>query len=322
MNEVLIYHLAVLLFQSMLNPSSDQADRIYRLFNYFNVAAFGMLGLVTFLTFYIIFKYRKKDDDRKAAQFKGNNKLEALMIGGPTLLVAFFFYQTVKTINAVEPNVENYRQPDVIVTGHQFWWEVEYPKSGVVTANEVHLPVNKKVLLELRSADVIHDWWVPELGNKMDLIPNRVNHLWLNINKPATYAGVCSEFCGAQHAWMRLDVIAQDETSYNEWIAANSKKPIEPTGELALKGAQIFQAATCANCHKVEGTTAAGVAGPNLTHIGLRRKMLAGMMDVNEANLYLWISDPQKIKPGAKMPNFIYSKDTLNALAAYMSQLK
>ena len=311
------------LLQSMLNPSSEQADKIYKLFNYFNIAALCMFLLVTVLAAYICIKYRKKkNDERKPDQFKGNNLLEAFMIGVPTLLVVFFFYKTIQVMRSVEPATEVYPQPDIIITSHQFWWEVEYPSAKVITANEIHLPVHKKILMELRSADVIHDWWVPELGNKMDCIPGHVNHLWLNINKAATYAGLCSEFCGAQHAWMRMDIVVQNTADYNNWLAATAAIAKVPSDSLAMKGASIFQATTCANCHRVNGTPAAGAIGPDLTHLFSRMKMLAGMMPVNEANLYKWIANPQQVKPGSKMPDFIYSKDTVNALVHYMTQLQ
>ncbi len=307
----------------MLHPSSQQADKIYRLFNFFNIAALGMFVLVTSLTIYVCIKYRKKKDDKRtASKFTSNNVLEAFMIGIPTLLVAFFFYKTISVMSSVEPETDVYPSPDIIVTAHQFWWEVQYPTANFVAANEIHLPIHKKILIALRSADVIHDWWIPALGNKMDCIPGIVNHLWLNINDTATYSGLCSEFCGAQHAWMRIDVVAQTMKDYNNWVKANAAAAAAPADSLSLKGYQIFQGATCANCHKIDGTNANGNIGPNLTHLFSRKKMLAGMLPVSEDNLYKWISHPQAIKPGSKMPDFIFSKDTLNALVHYMTQLK
>ncbi len=211
----ILYFQNLYLLQSVNNPASQEAEKIHTLFNYFNIAAAGMLLLVGFLIVYICIKFRhRKGDSSEPKQTTGNKKLEALMIGGPTLLLVFFFYQTVAVMNSVSPPVDKNRQPDVVITGHQWWWEVDYPKANVVTANEVHLPVGKPLLMEMRSADVIHDWWVPELGNKMDLIPTKSNYLSLNINKPGTYIGACSEFCGAEHAWMRINVIAQTQERF------------------------------------------------------------------------------------------------------------
>ncbi len=319
-NTVFLNHF---LLQSVLNPASQQADRINRLFNYFNIAAAAMLLLVTFLVIYICIKLRgKKDDTNDPLQTSGNKKLEAVMIGGPALLLAFFFYQTVTTMNAVSLSVPKDRQPDVIITGHQWWWEVDYPAAHVVTANEVHLPVGKRLLMQMCSADVIHDWWVPELGNKMDLVPNQSNYLWLNINKPGIYTGACSEFCGAQHAWMRIKVIAQNEGDFNKWLAANTKEAIVPTDTLALKGAELFQSKTCASCHHIQGTEATSNIGPDLTHLASRDEILTGLMKNNESNLFKWVNNPQEVKPGAHMPDFNFSKDSVNAIVRYLEELK
>ncbi|MGH2647482.1 MAG: cytochrome c oxidase subunit II [Ginsengibacter sp.] len=318
-----LYLLKIYLLQSITNPASQQAERINHLFNSFNIAAAGMLLLVSFLVVYICIKFRaKKDDSSEPVQTKGNNKLEAVMIGMPALLLAYFFYQTVTIEKFVAPHVNKSMQPDVIITGHQWWWEVEYPASKVVTANEVHLPVGKHLLMEMRSADVIHDWWVPELGNKMDLVPNMNNYLWLDINKPGNYIGACSEFCGAQHAWMRINVIAQTQDNFNNWLTANQSNAVIPPDTLAITGEKLFQEKTCANCHRIQGTAANAIVGPDLSHIGSRQEILTGLLKNNEGNLYKWINHPQEIKPGAHMPDFILDKDSVMAIAHYLSGLK
>jgi cytochrome c oxidase subunit II len=313
----------LILLQSVMNPASQQANRITRLFNYFNVAAACILLLVIFLVVYICIKFRqKKENNDEPVQTSGNKKLEVLMIGGPTLLLAFFFYQTVTTMNVVSPAVPKDRQPDVIITGHQWWWEVDYPAANVVTANEVHLPAGKQLLMEMRSADVIHDWWVPQLGNKMDLVPGRNNYLWLNIQQPGKYIGACSEFCGAQHAWMRINVIAQNEDDFNKWLTANEKDAVQPTDEIAIKGAELIQSKSCGSCHRIVGTAATSNVGPDLTHLVSRQTLLTGLMENNEANLFKWISHPQEVKPGAHMPDFNLNKDSVNAIVHYLEELK
>lgn len=319
----IVYCLQVNILQVITHPSSQQAEKINRLFTSFNIAAGAMLLLVIFLVTYICIKFRQKNNDAgDPPQTTGNNKLEALMIGVPFLMLAYFFYQTVSVERSVLPPVDKTRQPDVIITGHQWWWEIEYPASKVFTANEVHLPVGKHLLMEMRSADVIHDWWVPELGNKMDLIPNVKNYLWLDINSPGTYIGTCSEFCGQQHAWMRIKVIAQNENDFNAWITAHTNKAVLPNDSLARQGALLFQTKTCANCHRIQGTLAVSAIGPDLTHLASRQEMLTGLLKMNEKNLAEWISHPQQIKPGAHMPEFIFSKDSINAIAHYLAQLK
>ena len=317
------YFLLVILLQSVVKPASQQADRIYRLFNFFNIAAVSMLSLVIFLVVFICIKFRQKKGDLKDPKpLPGNKKIEAVMIGIPALLLAWFSYQTITTMHAVAPSVENGRQPDIIITGHQWWWEVEYPAANVITANEVHLPVGKNLLMEMRSADVIHDWWVPQLGNKMDLIPNIKNYLWLDIHHPGKYIGACSEFCGAEHAWMRINVIAQNQNDFDNWIAQNAKDAVQPNNQLATTGLEIFQTKTCGSCHRIQGTTATSDIGPNLTHVASRHSLLTGLLENNEANLFRWINHPQEIKPGAHMPDFNFSKDTINAIVYYLNQLK
>lgn len=320
----MLYLQKIFLLQSVENPASQQADKITRLFNYFNVAAAGMLLLVGFLIVYICIKFRQRKGDNNApVDAKQNKKLEILMIGGPFLLLLFFFYQTLTIMNSVSPSQDpKGKNPDVIITGHQWWWQVEYPNAHVITANEVHLPVGKPLLLEMRSADVIHDWWVPELGNKMDLIPTKRNYLSLNINKPRTYIGACSEFCGAQHAWMRINVIAQTQTDFNNWLTANEKNAVQPQDTLAQIGSRLFQTKTCANCHRIQGTAATGTAGPDLTHLAERPEILTGLMKTNQANLFKWVDRPQEVKPGAHMPDFKFKKDTVKAIVHYLLQLK
>lgn len=320
---VSLYFFNNFFLQSIERPASVQAERLNRVFNYFNIAAAAMLLLVGFLIAFICIKFaRKKHDDDEPVQTSGNKKLEALMIGGPTLLLIFFFYQTVTTINAVAPSHPEKRQPDVIITGHQWWWEVNYPASKVITANEVHLPVGQDLLLEMRTADVIHDWWVPELGNKIDVIPGRNNYLSLHINKSGNYTGACSEFCGAQHAWMRIHVVAEPLPAFQQWISENEKSAFPPSDAQAITGARLFQTKTCATCHRIQGTPAAGIEGPDLTHLASRRTLLTGLLKNNAQNLMAWVAHPQQIKTGAHMPDFKFQHDSLNAIVHYLEQLK
>jgi cytochrome c oxidase subunit 2 len=306
---------------SIFSPASAEAERIATLTNYFIVAAAAILLIVSALLAYIAVKYKARPGDPEPKQISGNKKVEATMIGIPFLLVVVFFIYSVNTMQAVHPPAEN-RMPDVVVTGHQWWWEATYPGTGAVTANEIHLPVNKKVLLQFTASDVIHDWWVPELGPKMDMMPGRETHLWLTIKEPGVYEGACSEFCGAQHAWMRIRVVAQSEDDYQRWLQEKAKPAQTPTQVLALKGEAIFNLATCGNCHTIRGTAAQGASGPDLTHFASRHTMLAGLMPTTKDNLREWLSDPQLVKPGAHMPRFIFEQDSINALTEYVWSLK
>ena len=312
---------AIVLAQSVFSPVTDQAEEAYHLTNYFIAAASFILLIVTAVLIYVSIKYRAKPNDREPEQISGNKWIESVMIGFPFLLVAVFFFYTAKAMRAINPSSENYK-PDVIITGHQYWWEAQYPGKGLVTANEIHLPVGKKILLRLNSADVIHDWWVPQFGQKMDMIPGNNNSLWLTIKQPGVYQGACSEFCGQQHAWMRIKVIAQDTLQYKLWLDSIGKPALAPADSIARVGAALFSKVSCASCHRIRGTDANGNSGPDLTHFASRSEFLAGLMKNNRANLYKWLSDPQKVKPGANMPRFIFKKDTLNALVEYISRLK
>jgi cytochrome c oxidase subunit 2 len=281
-----------------------------------------MLLLVIGLVVFICLRYRAKGDKSEGDQQTGNNLLEGLMIGIPAILLGWFFIKSVGTARAITPGSDPARKPDIVITGHQWWWEVEYPGSGAITANEVHLPVGIPILMEMRSGDVIHDWWVPELGNKTDLVPGNKNYLSVDIDKPGDYYGSCSEFCGAQHAWMRIHVVAESPGDFAAWLSANGKPALPPADSLSKEGAALFQIHTCANCHRIGGTAAIAGAGPDLTHVGSRRTILTGILPMNEAGLAGWISHPQQIKPGARMPDFIFSKDSIAAIAHYLAQLK
>lgn len=313
----------IIFLQSVEEPASFQAESINKLFNQFNIAAAAMLLLVIVLTVWFTVRFRRRPgDNSEGSPITGNKKIETLMIGVPVLLLAWFFYRTLTVANEVTPYLTPKRPPDVIITGHQFWWQVEYPGKHVISANEVHLPVGRQLVMEMRSADVIHDWWVPQLGNKMDLVPGVKNYLWLNIHKPGNYIGACSEFCGEQHAWMRIRVIAQDSADFERWLDSNALAAKPPPDDLARQGKILFETKSCANCHRINGTSAMGAAGPDLTHLGSRSTILTGLLPTDERALYDWINHPQQIKEGAYMPDFFFNQDSIRAIAHYLEQLK
>lgn len=311
----------LLLIPSIFSSASPEAEKITTLTIYFIVASMSILLTVIGLLIYVSVKFRGKPGDPEPKQFKGNKMVEGFMIGIPALLVGIFFYLTITTMKAVLPPADGL-EPDVVIRGHQYWWEARYPGTDAIVANEIHLPVGRKLLMHIEAADVIHDWWVPELGAKMDAIPGRTNHLWVTIRKPGVYEGACSEFCGAQHAWMRIRVVAQPEAEYQHWLKERQQNAVIPTGTGAVTGAAFFQRQTCGTCHRIRGTAANGNVGPDLTHFASRKTMLAGMMPNTRTNLQKWLEDPQAVKPGALMPRFIYPKDSINVLVDYLSTLK
>jgi cytochrome c oxidase subunit 2 len=314
---------SVVFLQSVLQPASSQASVIRDLFDDFHIAAALMLMLVIGLVTYTCLRFKQKANDHtEPKQTTGSTIWEVWMIAVPVVILLYFFYRSVSVEKEVMPPVAAGRKPDVIITGHQWWWEVSYPGANVTTANEVHLPAGKLLLLELRSADVIHDWWVPQLGAKMDLIPLQQNDLWVTIAKPGEYIGACSEFCGTQHAWMRIRVIAETEEKFSDWLKQQAVQAHAPQDELAKRGEVLFQKNTCAGCHCIKGTEAKGTIGPDLTHFGSREQMLTGLLPINEENVVQWISHPQKIKPGAYMPAFHFHKDSIQAISHYLLQLQ
>jgi len=210
----------------------------------------------------------------------------------------------------------------VRVVGHMWWWEVRYPDDQIVTANEIYIPVGEPVRIELTSADVIHSLWVPNLQGKMDLLPDQTNVTWLQADRPGRFRGICAEYCGVQHAKMGLLVVALPRDEYDEWIAQHQQTPITEETDLVSRGREVFFASTCHNCHAIEGTSAVGVRGPDLTHMGSRQTIGAGLLPNNRGNLIGWISNPQALKPGNLMPRTHVAPDDLHALAAYLESLK
>jgi cytochrome c oxidase subunit 2 len=214
----------------------------------------------------------------------------------------------------------------VRVTAHQWWWEVEYleglPADRVRTANELRIPVDRPVALELISDDVIHSFWVPSLNGKKDLLPGYATQLQLVASRPGLYTGRCAEFCGFQHAQMNIDVHALQATDFTRWQSEQRRPAREPSTPLAARGREVFMSSTCPQCHTVTGTDAAALTGPDLTHVASRHQIAAGALPNTPASLATWIRNPQRIKPGTRMPASTLSPDDLSAVVAWLSELR
>ena len=212
------------------------------------------------------------------------------------------------------------------VTGRQWFWDVEYrdsiPSRWVTTANEIHVPVGRPVVLELRSSDVNHSFWVPSLGVKRDLIPGQETSVWFQADSAGVYRGQCAEFCGHQHAKMAVLVIAQPADSFRTWLARQRDTARTPADSVARRGQEVFLSTSCVMCHAVQGTPAGSRIGPNLTHLAGRRTLAAGTLPNTRGNLAGWIVDPQRIKPGVRMPPNSLEPDDLQALLAYLESLR
>jgi cytochrome c oxidase subunit 2 len=218
-------------------------------------------------------------------------------------------------------------KPEIRIIGHQWWWEIEYlnddPSKQFTTANEIHLPTGRPVNIEVETRDVMHSFWVPALHGKVDLIPGQANYIRIIASDPGEYQGQCAEFCGAQHARMRILAIAEEPDEYEAWLEEQRKAAEEPSTDPARMGEQVFLAGPCSMCHQVRGTVAGGRVAPDLTHIGSRRMIAANSYTNNDAYLEAWITHAQSLKPEAQMPNLTqFTGEQLTELVAYLRQLR
>jgi cytochrome c oxidase subunit 2 len=239
----------------------------------------------------------------------------------PVVVLLFVFLFTVRDIGALAapPSQETVT---ITIFGHRWWWEVQYAEEDFTTANQLYIPVGQSVRVNLTSNDVIHSFWVPQLHFKRDLIPGQTNSIWLQADEPGVYRGVCSEYCGLQHAQMEFMVVALAPERYQTVIANESRPAHAPSDDLARAGQEVFLSSSCVYCHTIRGTPAAGELGPDLTHFANRQTLAAGALENNIGNLGGWIMDPQHIKPGSLMPATPLTGQELQALLAYLSSLQ
>jgi cytochrome c oxidase subunit 2 len=252
-----------------------------------------------------------------------------LVVGIATLattVVLFVFLVADTSVGRAVTATPGHGAIQIRVTGHQWWWEVQYRDSlaqhWVTTANEIHVPVGKPVVVELRSTDVIHSFWPPNLSAKRDLIPGKENSLWLQADSAGEFRGQCAEFCGHQHAKMAFLVIAEPPDRFVQWLTTQRDTAATPADSLTRRGQEVFLGSSCPMCHAIAGTPAGSRVGPDLTHLASRRTLAAGTLPNTRGNLGGWILNPQAIKPGVKMPANALSPDDLQALLAYLETLR
>ncbi len=343
--------LALLIFagcgispQTTIDPRGPNARMIFDLFNLwiFWPAVVVFFGVEAALVWAAI-RYRGRDGDPLPNQIHGNTPLEITWTIIPAVILIVILYFTFQTQAALANPPEDPNSVHVRVIGHQWWWEFQYPDLGVTTANELHIPSKVPVVVTLESADVIHSFWVPLIAGKQDVIPGRVNRLWLQADEDGTYFAQCAEFCGIEHALMRFLVVAQSQSAFNDW--ATGERRIQGFGSAALptpvpgeppslvqQGATLFANGACITCHTVRGTQAAGKIGPELTHFGSRGSIAANTLQkqdpVNDPDgskrfsLKRWLRNPQAVKPGNDMPNLNLSEADIDAISAYLESLK
>jgi cytochrome c oxidase subunit 2 len=246
-------------------------------------------------------------------------------ITASTLLLLFLIVASVMTDRALA-RLSLAGAIDVQVTASQWWWQLRYddpvPSRSFTTANELHVPVGRPVVLTLKSSDVIHSFWAPSLHGKKDLIPGRTAQLQFRVDTPGVYRGQCAEFCGTQHSWMAFDVVAEPAADYEAWAARQREAATEPADAVQRRGRELFTRGTCVMCHAVQGTAAGAQRGPDLTHVAQRRSLGAGTLPNTPAQLKRWIRDPQAFKPGALMPASNLADDELDAVVAYLGSLR
>jgi cytochrome c oxidase subunit 2 len=239
------------------------------------------------------------------------------------VISALFVVSDLFVIKTTQAPASTATRLTVRVIGHQWWWEVRYPGTNAVTANELHIPVRTPVRVVVTTADVIHSFWVPELNRKIDTIPGRSNAIELDADQPGRYRGQCAEFCGLQHAHMAMYVFVEEPSAFRRWLAREEKPAsTSPTSSLAAEGGRLFMSGSCSSCHAIRGTHADGFVGPDLTHVASRTTLGALTIPNDRENLREWIVNSQHVKPGNLMPNFNASGHKLDALVAYLEGLK
>jgi cytochrome c oxidase subunit 2 len=350
---------------STIEPKTDLGETVQSLYvsvfwwtMFIGVVVWAILG-------YTIFRFREKPGQDKPKQIHGHLGMEIAWTIGPAIIVVAIAIPTVQAVFATQTPAEG----DALVievTGHRYWWEFQYPAQEISTANQLHLPVGRPVTLQLTSDDVIHSFWVPMLGGKRDVnvarsrpddLPTEYNTLNFTLNEAGEFMGQCAEFCGESHALMGIRVIAQSEEDFDAWVqdmntpsstavgppsdadaqgADAADTPTEPL--LVTLGRETFMTSTCVACHAIEGTAAQGVMGPDLTRLGDRSHIGAGMLENTPENLVRWIRDPSTVKPGVRMPSTDQeaimptgqgtwpatglTDDQVEAVAAYLSSLR
>lgn len=314
----------------MDDPRSHQARQLATL-SWVATLAFAAVCLVVWLLIGYVVARARRGTLAERGTVDSRDGMGWIYLWGlviPGVLFAAALIASITMMFAASEHMHGEHQaPAITITGHQWWWEVHYhgptPADGFVTANEIHIPVGRDVLVRLRSADVIHSFWVPKLSGKVDLVPARDNHIMLHADTPGVYEGQCAEFCGAEHAMMRIVVVAEPEAEYQAWRFVQHAPAVLPRHEPEVRGLEVFEQKACSLCHTIRGTEAHGTVGPDLTHVGGRLMIAANTYPNDRAHLQAWITRPHSLKPQMRMPNlFDITGEDLNALAIFLGSLR
>ncbi len=278
----------------------------------------GVLVTVWGILAYVILTGRRRREE-DASRNKGNLKIEIIWTAIPAVIVTVLFVLTVITTERI--NVPK-SGADFTAIGRQWWWDFRYPDLGFNAPNEVYVPVDRQVDIRIESADVVHSFWVPQMGGKVDMIPGHINHIHFVPLTAGSYLGECAEFCGVQHGNMRFlfEVVSLEE--YSEWVRRQQEPAAEPTSAAAVAGRGVTASVGCGSCHVIRGTTMSGTFGPDLTHFGSRQGIAAYTLPNTPENLLLWIQDPQGVKPESNMPNVPLPLQQQREIVAYLEELQ
>lgn len=317
--------------QGGLQPAGEEAERVLTITWVLTLVGAAVSVVVLVLLWWAVRRRGHDDVEGLRPEHVGDLPIERrfVLAGGLVLpavvLAGSFVVHLVSTAAQATGGAM-----EVEVVGHRYWWEVRYhdlpgADGPVESANEVRVPVGTEVTVTLRSDDVIHSFWVPQIAGKMDLVPGRTNDFTFVAEEAGTFEGYCAEFCGLQHAWMKFEVVAMPSAEFDSWARAASAPAAEPATDLEARGRDVFTGGSCAGCHAVRGVTADDPLpelGPDLTHLASRNEIGAGILPLERDALTAWVVNPQAIKPGAPMPPADLSDDDLDALVAYLLSLE
>jgi len=314
--------------QNSLAPKSHQARDIASLWWWmFGISCFGVALIASLLLLAWIRRGRRGIGSDREGVKPGEKASTAIVLGlgvamPMALIISLFFISDIFVMRTTQSPAASQTKMTIRVIGHEWYWEVRYPGTRAVTANEIHIPARTPILLQATTGDVIHSFWVPELNRKIDTIPERVNTILLYADKPGQYRGQCAEYCGLQHTHMSMVVDAQPPAQFRAWLANEARPARAPAGGLAARGERVFTSGACSSCHAIRGTSASGFVGPDLTHLASRQTLGALTVRNTPNDLADWITNSQHAKPGNQMPDIQLPPSQLHALVAYLDSLK
>lgn len=308
--------------QSTLAPLADASQEIQNLFVTIFWWAVVVFVIVEGLLIFAVFKFRDRGDGKEPKQVHGHTLMEIGWTLAPAVILIMIAVPTIRSVWILDRPSPDPDALAVEVIGHQWWWEFRYPELDIITANELHVPVGRTVSVSLESADVIHSFWFPRASGKRDVVPGHRNELWFKQDSTGVYPGQCAEFCGESHALMKMEMVVEESQDFDAWVQRQKQPGAEPSTELARQGRDLFMSSACIACHRIEGTVAQGIVGPDLTHVGSRRLIAAGIVENTPEGLAGWLRAPEAVKPGVLMPNQNLTEEQIEQLVAYLLSLQ